>query len=367
MHALDRTGPPMLALALVRWMRRHRPDDELHVVAFRGGPLEHDLSPFAPVTVLLRPSEPWDHTRPPPERRAAILERTRRLPRMSATLLVSVAGAQVLDLLDAHGPVVTWVVEQGEDLHWLDPPVDLAVRSAHWLAGSCGTRDELADRLAGRLDRAPTIAVAPEFIEPVAPDPTAVAARRAQLRAAMPAVVVGAGIGTHRKGADLFVEAALASQRRRPGAARFCWIGGEHDPLVPRLRDEVDRLGLHDVVGFVDAVPEIDTWLAAADVFLHTARLDAFPLVCLHAASVGTPVVSFSGCGGVEEMLGPTFLGAPYPDVTALTEVLHEVLDRPTGPAEAQRRRVLGSFVADLAAPTVAAALDGVLTEVVQR
>jgi glycosyltransferase involved in cell wall biosynthesis len=34
-------------------------------------------------------------------------------------------------------------------------------------------------------------------------------------------------------------------------------------------------------------------WLAAADVMLHPARLDAFPLVCLHAAFAGTPTIRF--------------------------------------------------------------------------
>lgn len=358
-HALDRTGPPMLALALVRWLGHNRPEDEMQVVAFRGGPLEQDFAPIAPVTVLLEPSEPWDHERPSQRRRAEILERTLRLPPMSATLLVSVAAAQVLDLLESCGPVVTWVVERGEDLHWLDPPIALATRTDRWLAGSVGTRDELLARLSAHFDALPVVDVAPEFIDRVVLDPAVVSGLRAKNSTAGSRLVVGAGIGTPRKGPDLFLEVALESQRRRPGYARFRWIGGETDPLVPLLRKEVVRLRLHEQVEFVDSVSDIDLHLAAADAFLHTARLDAFPLVCLHAAAVGTPVVAFSGCGGVEEMFGVDFAGAPYPDVRGLTDVLHQVLASPDELAGSQRRRVVESFVSDVAAPTVAAALIG--------
>ena len=57
------------------------------------------------------------------------------------------------------------------------------------------------------------------------------------------------------------------------------------------------------------------------------AGLDAFPLVCLHAASMGVPVVAFAGNGGVEAMFGDAFMGAPYPDMVALTRVLDRLDD----------------------------------------
>jgi glycosyltransferase involved in cell wall biosynthesis len=280
-------------------------------------------------------------------------QRTQALPEPAATLLVSVAAGQALTLLGPGGPVTTWVVEQGEDLHWLEPPVDVARRTDRWLAGSDGTAAELALRLGERgLDGASTIDVVPEFIDPVSPDPVAVSRRRREL-CDRSSLVVGAGIGTHRKGPDLFLEAALDSHRRRPGRCRFVWIGGETDPLVPALRDEVGRLRMGHVIHFEPSVSDIDTCVAAADALLHTARLDAFPLICLHAAAAGTPVVAFSGTGGVEEMFGGGFVGAPFPDITMLTARLHEVLDDPAPVVAAQQRRVEERYVTPVAAPAV--------------
>ncbi len=48
-HALDRTGPPMLALAFVRWLRRTHPGDDVELVAFRGGEM---VSEFSEVTAV---------------------------------------------------------------------------------------------------------------------------------------------------------------------------------------------------------------------------------------------------------------------------------------------------------------------------
>ena len=111
------------------------------------------------------------------------------------------------------------------------------------------------------------------------------------------------------------------------------------------------QLGL-DEVQFMGTVPSLDPWLAAADVFAHTARLDAFPLVCLHAAGVGTPTVGFSGTGGTEEMFGNTFRGSPFPDVEALATTLLTLCDRDKRLTlgRAQRDRVHQRFTSETAA-----------------
>lgn len=353
-HALDRTGPPMLARALVRWIRSNRPADAVQVVAFRGGDLISDMATTSPVEVVLEPSEPWDHDRPAAERVRELQERLRSIPTADATLLVSVSAGQALDLLGSGGPIVTWVVEQGEDLHWLDPPLNITGRTDLWLAGSDGTRSELLQRLAdshpGRPGP-PEVHIAPEFIEDQGVDPDVAATCRAELVGNEEHLVIGAGIGTYRKAPDLFVEIALAWHRRQTGSARFIWLGGEADPMIPLLRSEVSRLGL-EFVRFVDSVPEIDTWLAAADVFLHPARLDAFPLVCLHAAFAETPVVAFSNRAGMEEMFGPSFVGAGYPDVNTMADQVQRMLTPDAGTvASAQHERVTSRFSSEAAAP----------------
>lgn len=354
LHALDRTGPPMLARAFVRWLASTHPDHSVEFVAFRGGPLLEELGAHGPVHVLLDDSEPWDHRRPDDDRVRVVRARASALAPADALLLVSVAAGQSLPYLPSPlPPVVTWVVELGDDLHWLDSPIDLVGTTTTWLAGTAGTAREVSDRTGGRASPD----VAPEFIE--RPDRTGraeVSRRRAEL-GVQPTelLVVGAGIGTWRKAPDLFVEVVLAARRRHRVPVRAVWIGGEQDDLRPLVVEQAALLGADADVTFMDNTSEIDQWLACADVFLHTARLDAFPLICLHAAAAGTPVLAFDGVGGTRDMFGDSFAGAPYPDVDSLAGLLVE-LGEPTrreALAAAQRSRVEDAFVADVAAPTV--------------
>ena len=356
-HALDRTGPPMLVRAFARWLAEAHPGERVDILAFRGGPLEPDLAALGRVVVVLDPEEPWDHDRPSPARVGELRARLADLEPVDATLLVSTSAGQVLPLLPRSAPTITWSVEMGEDLHWFDGPIPLLGRTDRWLAGSQVTAAELSRRGVS----AAAITVVPEFVERPGPvDAETRAARRHDLGAGPhDLLVVGAGIGTHRKGMDLFVEVAAACRRRGLDQMVFSWIGGSRDPLFQPVRDEVARLGL-DRVDVRPEVDDIDPWFAAADVVLHPAREDSFPLVCVHAAAVGTPVVAFAGVGGVEEMLGDTFLGAAYPDVAGLADHLQALTgaDRRKAVGRAQREQVLARYVADVGAPALRSALE---------
>lgn len=347
----------MLARAFVRWMSEHRPEIGLEVVAFRGGELLDDFVRLAPTRVLLDPSEPWDHDAPDPRRQAVATQRASGGAAPAGTLLVSVAAGQVLPYLPpSDAPVVAWVVEQGHDLHWLDGPLGLGDRVTSWFAGSEGTRAELSQRLPSGT----SVVVVPEFVEhAVAADDRTAANCRAALGAeAGDLLVLGAGIATVRKAPDLFVEVAMHADAAGI-RARFVWLGGERDPLFPRVRAQVDELGLENV-RLMGSVADLSPWLTAADVFLHPARLDAFPLVCLHAATVGTPVVGFRGAGGLEEMFGDAFVGADFPDVGEMASIIGGFVDgaarRRVGRSQADA--VVGRFSSDAAAPVLWNALQ---------
>lgn len=349
-HALDRTGPPVLARAWLRWLRDEHPEHTVDVVAVRGGPLEGELSELYPVRVLLDPHAPGvpDHD----EGRAAVARRLDGLLDADATLLVSVAAGQALPVLAGSGPVVTWSVEAGEDLHWLDRPIGLLDRTDRWLAGSEVTAADLSRHLGEAVE----VHLVPEFIElPRATGPNRQRYLRSQLGASDgDLLVAGAGIATWRKAPDLFLEVAVAHGRLDPAPTRYTWIGGSTDELHPLVSAEGRRVA-PGLVRFVPPVPDIDAHLAAADVLAHTARLDSFPLVCLHAAAVGTPVVAFEDCGGVQEMFGDAFVGVPYPDLSAFARTVEELRDptRRAEVADAQRARVLARFTSGSAASLV--------------
>jgi glycosyltransferase involved in cell wall biosynthesis len=342
----------MLALAFARWAKDA--GSEVDVLSFRGGSMVDDFVRVCPVRVLLDPNEPWDHGAVDPERAAHISFRASAAgPSPDVLLAVSVAAGQVLPHLStSDAPLVTWVVEQGADLHWLDVPDSITTATSLWLAGSEGVRSELRSRPGWDQP----VRVAAEFIDMVQPPAEVVRHCRRALTPRDEFLVVGAGIATHRKGPDLFIEAA-AAYRRLGGTGCFVWIGGESDAAFESLLSETRRLG--HPVRFFGNVDDVTPWLAAADVMLHTARLDAFPLVALHAASVGTPVVGFTGVGGLTEMLGDATVGAPYPDITVLVDRLRDLADpvNRTRLGRAQQRRVSTHFSTDVCAPVVMDAL----------
>lgn len=346
-HALDRTGPPVLALSFVRWLRTNHPELDLEVVSLRGGPLLDEVVRHADALVALEPNEPWDITDPEPARWAEIRSRIDSLGEPDATLLVSVAAGLLLPVMGRTGRLATWIVEQGQDLRWIDEPTGLRERTDLWMAGSGSS---LAEARA-RIDDGVTLV--PEFVDDREPVDDVV---RRRCRAALGVaddeqLVVGAGIATRRKAPDLFLQACATYRRRHGEGARFLWIGGERDELHWPVREDARRAGL---TGFLtmESVADLHHWLSAADVFLHTARLDAFPLVCLHSAVAGTPVVAFRGAGGTTEMFADAFVGAEYPDLVGLVSEVRALADAEhrEGVVRAQAERVRSTYVTDVCA-----------------
>jgi hypothetical protein len=341
----------MLALTFARWLAQTQSEHDVEWVSFRGGDLLDSVLELGPATVLTEPDADWDHADPADHELNIVLERGRAVGTADVALAVSVAAGQVLPYLPSPSPpLVTWSVERGEDLHWVDGPIGLASHTTTWLAGSTGTRDEVRALLGQDVE----VTLCPEFVEKVEIDSTGVERRRRTLRApASPGLLVaGAGIATQRKAPDLFIELALAASRRHGPIDRFVWFGGQHDRMLASLIEEGRRLEL-DHVRFMGNVADVTPWLAAADVLAHPARMDAFPLVALHSALAGTPVVGFTDSGGLSEMFGSAVLGGRYPDIAALLDALDVLRDERAREQRAaeQRSAVAARFTAQAAAP----------------
>ena len=361
-HALDRTGPPMLARSLMRWMVEAHPEIKIEIVAFRGGPLAEDLEGLGSVTVVLDDHEPWDAAVLDPLRAGQLRDRLALLDPVSVNLFVSIAAAQVMPLLPTElGPIVTWVVEVGEDFHWFHAPLGLIERTDVFLAGSEASAVELAPLLGPSWPRT----VVREFVESPVPISSP---RRRQLRSEMGAaddqlLVIGAGIGTSRKGIDLFAEVASLTQARSTAPIVFCWIGGSDDALFPLVAADLG----HPELARLRLLPPVDdlgSYLAAADVMVHPARRDAFPLVCVSAAAAETPVVAFASSGGVTELLGDDLAGGVFPETDELASAVIDLSDRQrrNDVGEAQQRRTR-SYVASAAAPAFMATVERLVAE----
>lgn len=357
-HALDRTGPPRLLQAYLEWLRREHPHDAVEVIALRGGPLESVMGDLARLTVVLDPHQPLPDAADPADAAAVAraAERIGALGLADATVLVSVSAAPMLEWCAFPGPLITWVVEIEED--YRDILFDTPTR---WLAGSANTARDVARRWRHHMGAGtpapdappmPAVDIVPEFIAPVVPARTAAEVRAELGLSPGERLVVAAGIGTERKAPDLFVEMAVGVARR-DRTLRWVWVGGADGELRQRMAELVHRRGI-GAVCFADETDDLASYLAAADVMVHPARQEAFALVCLMAAAVGTPVAAFAGVGGYEEMMGPAAVAAPYPDVAQLAELVRELAAGDWGRwvGERQRQQVQ-QFLSPQAAPAL--------------
>jgi glycosyltransferase involved in cell wall biosynthesis len=120
------------------------------------------------------------------------------------------------------------------------------------------------------------------------------------------AMIVGAcGINDWRKGADLFIQLARAiRERKHETPVHFVWIGGAiMGARYNKLMYVAKILGIEKVIHFVGVKSDPLNYFSAFDVFTLVSREDPYPLVCLEAASVGTPIVCFDHSGGMKEFV----------------------------------------------------------------
>lgn len=355
-HGGERTGPPVLLLRFARWIHEHDLAD-LDFVLLRGGPLVGEFHALGRVVVL----DEFDQS----DRLRSRLLRRRLAPFAGPDLVYVNTGGSVRALRYLErgaAPVVSQVHELSVGLdYWLDPD-DLTLLL------------DTADRLLVVSE-----AVGRELTEVYGVDPVRVA-RHPGFVASVPddAPPTPAGLGPGprvgssgtvdwRKAVDLFVLLAGEVDRRRPGAGlQFVWIGGDpSSPLRAAVDDDRERAGLGDRLVLVDEVADPLPWLAALDVFVLPAREDAFPLVCLEAASVGVPLVCFDN-GGAAELVEASDGGTvvPYPDLGAMADAVVALLDDPEGRAATggrARAYVAGHHTTAVSSPLLWAELESVL------
>lgn len=73
--------------------------------------------------------------------------------------------------------------------------------------------------------------------------------------------------------------------------------------LEPNYRDEIDKLGIADLVSFPGFVDNPYQYVASADLFVCSSLHEGFSTAVTESLIVGTPVVT-TLCSGMEELLG---------------------------------------------------------------
>jgi glycosyltransferase involved in cell wall biosynthesis len=116
-----------------------------------------------------------------------------------------------------------------------------------------------------------------------------------------------ASLGLRREGVVLIAIGALEPRKRHDllirrlsplltsGHAQLV-IAGD-GPMATDLRRSASTLGAPDAVRLVGHVTDVETLLAAADVFVHSSRVEGVPQVVIQALAAGLPVVATDVCG----------------------------------------------------------------------
>lgn len=142
----------------------------------------------------------------------------------------------------------------------------------------------------------------------------------------------------YQKGYDLLIEAMACIERRYLASCKLLIIGS--GPESENLNTLVVRHKLGNHVRFESWMEPADyeRVLAAADVFVHPARFDAFGGGTLYAMALGVPVIGSDGVGAVIERVQPGRNGLIYPreDVRALADCMVRLL------VNSDERRAMG-------------------------
>jgi glycosyltransferase involved in cell wall biosynthesis len=325
---------------LLRWWADHPPGFDVELVVARPGALTEAYRSVAPTRVAR-----FDHGSPervvervlvrmglPRVGRRLFAEATRRRIGSSARPTVTVvngataATARLLDLARVDGPVLLLAHELSTGwFHNIDEQDRSRLEDADAFLAVARCVERL---LVERLDVAPElVTVVPPMVEVAAGGGGDREDRSGPTRTV---TVGGGGTTDWRKAPELWLQVAYEVVRLAPDLPlRFVWFGGlaPGDDAFWPLEHEIAHLDLGPRTRFLGEIADPTAVLRTCDVFVSTAREDAYPLVCAEAAANGVPVVAFEG-GGAAELIadGGCGVAVPYPDLTAMAAEVVAIL-----------------------------------------
>ncbi|MFD2786675.1 glycosyltransferase family 4 protein [Hymenobacter rubripertinctus] len=337
-HEATLTGAPFTQLHLINWIRKNT-DHEVVLLLMWGGGLEAEFAKLAEVHVLEQ-GKPAVTIR---ERALAKLDRltqyrrkqmvrsiARRKPDMLfANSAVSLALAVEMKAA-LHIPLVMNVHELENSFFFLSKE-EFSKNTAQvdfFIPGSYAVKEYFATFCPIPAER---VGVVYDFIESeVRGTSTAHDIRHAHGIPAEAKLVGAIGSLIWRKGADLFIQVARHVLRTDPDVY-FVWVGGQpSDYHYKELVRDIRLIGLTDRILFVGGKSDLKGYYEAFDVLLLTSREDPFPLVCLEAAQIGTPLVCFANAGGMPEFVrDDAGFVVPYLDVEQMAEKTRLLLNTP--------------------------------------
>ncbi len=300
-HDLHPYGAQRLALMLTReWTLSHKRHVEL--VSCGGGSLSPAARRLAPVTAL---GEHWRN-----ERRSLrnIMPQLKRAGVDAAFTNTVIAGKYCKDLREAGFATIALIHEMPSLIanEGLLPSLHAAHENAHCVIYPHAAVANAIGKAFPNLPNWDRVQILPQGIAGVNAYRDSRAEARDAVRkllgiAADAKLVLAIGTGDKRKGVDLFLDAALASDAH----VHFLWVGPLNDGDIADWSQHHGGRSIQSVanthwLGYQDSTA---IFHAAADAFVLCSREDPFPFVVLESLSAGVPVVAFAGSGGGADLV----------------------------------------------------------------
>ena len=366
-HSATQSGAPLILLRLAEWMKANS-KFELDFVVRDHGLLSNEFEKIGSVQVpALQKAQP--------NRFARLAKRLRRMTGSSVRSTSStptpsnhydlvysntITNGDILEHLQPRCPVITHVHELE---YWIEKcgarNLELVkCHTDHFIAASYAVRDVLVNRYDINAEK---VSVVHEFVRPATFDPSS---RRQSIRNQLGLtnedyVVVASGWEFWRKGRDLVPQLMCQINRLVPEKpVHFLWVGNygtnEEEAL---LKSDLLKSGQDRYFHQTGHVTNADDYFAAGDVFALLSRDDAFPLVCLEAASLRLPVVCFMDSGGMPEFVEHDCgRVVPYLDLGSMAENIVDLMknrELRTQLGEMGRGKVVQSFTVEVAGPKI--------------
>lgn len=343
-HDASRTGAPIVFLHFLKWFKANY-DIPFQIILRKGGELESEFAEVAPVTIFHPQFDKQNfilkilkyfgfHYNP----QIKYLKKLKsKLYEDNIKLIYSntITNGEILHFLsDLECPVVTHVHELEMAIKYYTDPEHLKkVRkyTSKYIAVSEAVRNNL---IVNHNISEEKINLAYEFISTKNYDLNKNIQKRKLIFeqlgiAPEDKIVCASGTTDWRKGADLFIQLALAVSKRYADTVHFLWIGGQTEKFqLERLLHDVESTGLEKYVHFLGTQKNPLAYFALCDVFTLVSREDPFPLVCLEAASLEKPIVCFDNAGGEREFVEDDCgFVVPYLDIETMASKVVHLLD----------------------------------------
>lgn len=337
-HETSRTGAPMVLLHFLRWIRINQTKVEVDVLALNGGLLETDFrevcSTFYNFSQIIKPVKLklWQRVllklgffkKPNLKQNLLTHLSQNNYDVVYANTVVCLPLAQELLFKNNRIKVIAHIHELNGMIKMMMPNFNNYISAIdQFIVPSQLVKTNLIDNWDISMDK----------IEVVYECAT-INVEKKELREAKEESVftIGAsGTVDWRKGYDIFIQLArYLSQNNLFFSFKFIWVGNVKLQEQIIIKEDLEKLGLQDIVEFVGEQEKPSDYFKDFDVFLMTSREDPFPLVCIEIGMMGKPIISFDKAVGTNEILkkGGGFI-VPYLSIESMAEKIIEYYKNP--------------------------------------